>query len=245
MLCRSSIWLTRVCWSGLLLALSGCGRSAVVVTLPEGSTHVDEPGRPVLARGQSDEEDGVTSVFPDDAGGRLLAKMLPPHEPDSLRLPRLDDPLPVVASIRMNPPDLPLPPSQLAMPRLPPPARTSPLRPRLVLDESLDGWPQTLLMPQQQSLPDAGRIRVPSEDVSQPLPLPILSQPVPDRAALDDPTADASTTAALAAPLPMRTTPAPFFKLTLPDPYDHRRVELPVPAEQNEPATGTPKPPRR
>lgn len=245
MLCPASRWLAMVCWSGLLLALAGCGRSAVVVALPEGSMHADEPLRPVQTRGQTDESDSATSIFPDDAGGRLLAKMLPPREPDGFRLPRPDVSRVVVASIRMNPPDLPLLPSQAVMPRLPSPARSSPLRPRLVLEESLSGGPWTPVPPQQQSLPDEGRVRVPSEDVNQPLPLPILGQPVPDRAALDDPTSDASATAALAAPLPMRTNPAPFLKLTLPDPYDHRRVKLPVQAEQNEPAIGTPKPPRR
>ena len=243
MLCRSSAWLAMVCWGGLLLALAGCSRSAVVA--PEGTTHADEPARPVLTRGQSDETDNVAPLFPDDAGGRLLAKMLPPREPDNLRLSRPEVPRPVAASIRMDPPDLPLPPNQTAMPRLPAPARGSPLWPRLVLEESLGGWPETLVLPQQQALPDTGRVRVPSEDMNQPLPLPILAQPVPDRAALDDPTADASTAAALATPLPMRITPAPFLKLSLPDPYDHRRVEVPVPAEQNEPALGTPKPPRR
>ncbi len=244
MMCRSSTWLAIMCWGGFLVALAGCSRSAVIVA-PEGATHAEELGPAVLARGQSDEADESAHLFPDDAGGRLLAKMLPPREPDNLRLPRPGVPRPVSASIRMNPPDLPLPPSQSAMPRLPAPARTTPLRPRLVLEESLGGWTEALVLPQQQSLPDAGRVRVPSEDVNQPISLPIVNQPVPDRASLDDPTTDASTAAALAAPMPMRTTPAPFLKQSLPDPYDHRRGDAPTLAESREFPLGSPRTPRR
>ena len=245
MMRRSSAWLAMVCWGGLLLVLAGCSRS-VVVAVPESTTQAEEPAPLVLARGQSDEADEVVApLFPDDAGGRLLAKMLPPRAPDGLRLPRPDDPRPLGASIRMNPPDLPLPPSQAAMPHLPALVRTSPLRPKLVLEEALGGWTESLVLPQRQSLPDAGRVRNPSVDVNQPIPLPILTQPVPDRASLDDPTADASTAAALAAPLPMRTTPAPFLKLSLPDPYDHRRGEVPSPAESREFPLSSPRTPRR
>jgi hypothetical protein len=234
-----------VCWCGLLLELAGCSRSAVVVA-PEGTTRAEELAPPVLAREQSDEADeAIAPLFPDDAGGRLLAKMLPPREPDNIRLPHPGVPRSAGASIRMDPPDLPLPPSQAAMPRLPALARSSPLRPRLVLEESLGGWTETLVLPQQQSLPDAGRVRVPSEDVNQPIPLPVVTQPVPDRASLDDPTADESAAAALAAPLPMRTTPAPFLKLSLPDPYDHRRADVPTPAESREFPLGRPQMPRR
>lgn len=244
MMCRTSTWLAIMCRGGFLVALVGCSRSAVVVA-PEGATHAEEPAPALLARGQSDEADEPAPLFPEDAGGRLLAKLLPPREPDGLGSPHPGNLRPVAASIRMNPPDLPLPPSQSAMPRLPAPARTSPLRPRLVLEESLGGWTEMLVLPQQQSLPDAGRVRISSEDVKQPIPLPILTQPVPDHASLEDPTADASTAAALAAPLPMRTSPAPFLKLSLPDPYEHRRGDVPTPAESREFPLGSPRTPRR
>ena len=99
-------------------------------------------------------------------------------------------------------------------------------------------------LPALPSLPDGGRVRIPSVDANQPISLPILAQPVSDRAPLDDPTADASATAALAAPIPSRTTKAPFLKRTLPDPYDHRRSRTTAaPEEQTEPPLGTPQTP--
>jgi hypothetical protein len=93
--------------------------------------------------------------------------------------------------------------------------------------------------------PDSRRIRAASPDVNQPIPLPILAQPVSDRAPLDDPTADASTAAATSAPIPPRTRKAPFVKRTLPDPYDNRRTEVPVPEESKDFPLGNPQPPQR
>jgi hypothetical protein len=244
MKCRTSNWLAMACWSGLILLPAGCSRSAVV-SVPETTPPVEESAAPSRAREQSDEAEHSAPLFPDDAGGRLLAKVLPPREPDNLRLPDRDTQGSVPVSMHMNPPDLPLPRSQAELPHLSVPARTAPLRPQLVLDEALTDWPEPLTLPQQQSLPDAGRVRVSSEDVNQPLPLPILAQPVPDRASLDDATADASTAAALAAPLPARTTPAPFLRLTLPDPYDHRRNRVLTPEESLDFPLGRPQPPRR
>jgi hypothetical protein len=72
------------------------------------------------------------------------------------------------------------------------------------------------------SFPAGKRTRLPSVDVNQPLPLPLLAQPVPDRAPLDDATGEASHTAALAAAPPRRGTPAPFLRLGLPDPFENR-----------------------
>jgi hypothetical protein len=89
------------------------------------------------------------------------------------------------------------------------------------------------------------KVKEPSVDVSLPAPLPILGRPVPDRAPLGDATLDASAAAALAAPLPRRTTPAPFLKMDAPDPYENRRpLRLPVPDEPGTPVTGSPAPPK-
>lgn len=93
--------------------------------------------------------------------------------------------------------------------------------------------------------PKTGRIRAPSPDVNQPLPLPILAQPISDRASLDDPTRDASIAAATSARIPPRTRKAPFIKGTLPDPYDHRRMDVPAPEESMDFPLGSPQAPRR
>lgn len=97
----------------------------------------------------------------------------------------------------------------------------------------------------ESSRPEAGRIRAPSPDVNQFIPLPILAQPISDRASLDDPTRDASTAAATAAPIPSRTRKAPFVKRTLPDPYDHRRTDAPAPDESKDFPLGSLQPARR
>lgn len=92
---------------------------------------------------------------------------------------------------------------------------------------------------------NASRSRVPSPDVNQPIPLPILAQPLSDRASLEDPTTSASTAAALTAPMPPRTRKAPFVNRTLPDPYERRRTTISVPEEPIEIPLGSPQTPRR
>jgi hypothetical protein len=244
MFLRSSTLLAKVCCGGLLLAVFGCSRSAVVVT-PEAASRADEPAAPPVVRGKIDESAATPFAFPEDAGGALLAKVLPPKEPEAPRTDRAEPAHRPAASRSIEPPTLPLPLNHATMPRLPAPVKAAPLRPRLILDEALSGLPDSPILPQLPSLPDGGRVRVPSVDVNQPIPLPILARPVADRAPLDDPTTDASAEAALAAPIPSRTTKAPFLKLTLPDPYDHRRGETPTLAESSEFPVGTPQTPRQ
>ena len=100
-------------------------------------------------------------------------------------------------------------------------------------------------MPEAQHLLVGPRLRISSPDVNQPPPLPILAQQIPNRASLDDPTLDASLAAALALAPPMRVKPAPFMRLVLPDPFEHRetgRLRQPLP-EDSTPATASPRTP--
>jgi TolA-binding protein len=70
--------------------------------------------------------------------------------------------------------------------------------------------------------------------------LPLLGQPKPDRASLDDPTAAASLASIMTAIHAERSRPADFLRLSLPDPFEHRLTlpkrlaqadaQLPVPA---------------
>jgi hypothetical protein len=114
----------------------------------------------------------------------------------------------------------------------------------MVMEEPLADFSDEPLRPPLPPLPAGGRIRVPSVDVHQPIPLPIRSQPVPDRASLEDPTAEISTAAARAAKMPSRKGKAPFLKWTLPDPYEHRRPQqITAPPESAQPVTGTPRTP--
>jgi hypothetical protein len=86
--------------------------------------------------------------------------------------------------------------------------------------------------------PPAGpKVRLPSVDVEQPIPLPILAQPHKDRASLADPTLEASVAAALGALTLHRAAPVPFVPINLPDPFEHSEAvrlryppdELPMP----------------
>lgn len=75
-------------------------------------------------------------------------------------------------------------------------------------------------------------------DTRWPLPLPTLCQPEPDRPSRDDPTADISLALApLSAPA-ARKGPAPFLRVTLPDPFEyHQPLRIRVaPADEPLPA---------
>jgi hypothetical protein len=232
------------CFGCSLLTLWGCGRPTAVAP-PAG----EDPARPAVVRGQADREksaeDGEGFRFPDDPGGELLAKVLPPTGTADPRADHARGPRRAPAPRGLEAPSMPLPPSRVDVLRLPPPRKGPALAPRLVLDEALDDAPHDPVPPQAQVLPAGGRIRVSAPDPNQPIPLPILAQPVPDRASLEDATAEVSTAAALAAPLPRRTAPAPFQRLKLPEPYENRRpLSLPVPEEKATPTAAAPRTPK-
>ena len=115
-----------------------------------------------------------------------------------------------------------------------------------MIDETLGTGRGDPMPPEPRSFYAGDRARLPSVDANQPPPLPILAdQPTPDRASLDDPTADACAEAALAAAMPQRTKPAPYVRITTPDPFDNRRpLILATPAEDDRPRTGTVHPPK-
>lgn len=231
---------------GLLGGLASFG-------VPGSPAPTEEPFMPGVVRAQAADEptpkpepppEPPSFRFPDDAGGALLAKVLPPSEAggpsaDRTRGPRRS------TNRRELAPALPLPPALPVLPRLPA-SQGKPPRPRLTLEESLEEVATHAALPQAPTLPAGERVRVASPDVNQPLPLPTLARPAPDRAPVEDVTGDASTTAALAAPMPRRTRPAPFLKLTVPDPYENRRpLGLPVPPEGTGPEAGSPALPKK
>jgi hypothetical protein len=158
--------------------------------------------------------------FPDDRAGKILLQTLPPSE----KSPAVGDtaaPRPIAPPAHLDKPSLPLPPAQADMSRLPAGKSPSP-RPRSLPEElPLNGNKSDPLAPEVQHLYAGDRIRVPSVDVNKPIPLPILAQPVSTHAPLDEVTSDASLAAALAATPPARTTPAPFLKQNLPDPFEN------------------------
>jgi hypothetical protein len=222
--------------AGLLLALAGCGRTSVTIN-PAGAAAADEQSRPAAKEapreGTKGEAAGDGFHFADDSGGELEGKLLaPPVRP----APGEDrtGPHRFARSSAVESPRLPLPPTRLEPVRLPAPKASGLTRPGPLPEGiplvSYYGTPEP---PEAPRLAAGEPVREPSADVNRPLPLPLLGQETPDRVPLDDPTAEASLAAALAAPLPQRTTPAPFLRLGVPDPFENRRtVRLPAPVEE-------------
>lgn len=224
----------------LLVGLSGCGRATVTtVVVPDGGT-VEVTAAPAV-------EDPPFEL-PNDAGGALLAKALPPAESRGL----LPDPRPALP---------PFPAPHASTDRYPSPvvsAAAAPivplkveapkraLTPRLLVDEATFATREDVALPQVVIFPTPDRDRVAAVDAHQQVTPPVLAVPQADRAPLDDPTLAASAAAALAAPVPLRLNPVPFLKLAPPDPYENRRAVkfTTLPPEDPTPAASTPRLPR-
>jgi hypothetical protein len=103
----------------------------------------------------------------------------------------------------------------------------------------------SLALPSRPALAAPKPVRVKSEDVTIPPLLPPTAAPRPDRVPVDDPTEALSAAAALRAAVTSRTAPAPYLRLALPDPFEHRRpLTLGPPAEATTPQVEAPPPPR-
>jgi hypothetical protein len=231
----------------MFTCLAGCGGGTRVIQ-PDSDAAEEKPG-PDGKKGQAlaakkkprkddstvreknggkanGDPEGKGFHLPADRGGKLLGALLPPHRQ---AVPAPSDfaggPHRSAPARFVDVPEMPLPPNRADLPgaRLDPPTRT--LRPRALPDDTslTDQWPNPRL-PERSDLPDAARVRLPSAKVSQPLDLALLSQAIPDRVPLTDPTVPISTAAAMAGKIPPRTTPAPFLRQNLPDPFEHRQA---------------------
>jgi hypothetical protein len=163
--------------------------------------------------------------FPDDRAGALLAKTLPPSEMRPA-VERTTEPRQRPGSPRVEAPSLPLPPCHTDLPRVALVSKHT-AQPHPLMEEAFFVTHADTLLPTAIVLEVAERVRVPSVDVNKPTPLPILAKPLSDRVPFDDVTSDASNAAALSGAMPARTTPAPFLKLTVPDPFENRKPVAP------------------
>jgi hypothetical protein len=247
--------------------LAGCGTPATVGTEPpvvEKSRGSEKPAAvkavadPVRAKAEAKpspemEKGAATSAvkggfpFPPDKAGRLVAETLKPREdhfttdagkPKTLR-----------ARNAVEAPELPLP--QLEGQIIPISPAVVVARPRPL--PLADGTPLAHEQPDRRlprpvKLPAGALVRLPAPDGDQPPELPMLARPQPDRGPTNDPTAETSQSAALAAPIPVRSGQTPFERLNVPDPFEHRhaaelrlapREELPppLPVPQTPPKT--------
>jgi hypothetical protein len=217
--------------------LTSCGQSPappVVAAMPAIVSDQPEPAKPVPTEKPESPPlaDGGTFVFPDDTGGKSLAKMLTPASPPAMpasapprprerKLPAfLDAPEPPLADAASNPPRLALPPIKDVRPTALP-ERVPP---------DLGG--STAELPPRPETPVGSLTRIPAADLSKPAPLPALGQkPVPDRAPLADPTAEFTAKSVISPGLPLRTEPAGFVRINLPDPFENAgtaKVQTPV-----------------
>jgi len=228
----------------LALVTVGCGlvgcnsQSAVVapVSAPvvqRTASHEKAEHRP--ATGEKPKAPDVPSPFAGDKGAKLVESLLKPSDETlaaETRKERAQRSLPAAAFLEQ--PQLPLPPSSDPVARLPAKQTGQPVRPRALAEgPPLDRYRADPTPPRRQEFATAGPIALPSPDLHQPVPLPILGRPHPDRAPLTDPTADVSVAAALAAPVPIRTNPAPFVRLNRPEPFEHAQTaRLRTPLEE-------------
>jgi hypothetical protein len=108
------------------------------------------------------------------------------------------------------------------LPTLPNLMKKSSVRPQDLHEEGLDEAVFMPRPPQRVSFATTKRLRVSSVDASLPPPMPVQARPVPDRVSLEDPTVETSTAAILSARLPPRSKPAPYERMTVPEPYPNR-----------------------
>jgi len=196
-----------------------------------------------VVRSSNGEEAGGEFLFPEDASG-ILARLLSPPSRLPVEKPR---PRPRPASKGLEAPTLPLP-QLAAAPRASLEGPRKPVLPELVTPEAPPDYLAPVgALPDVQPLPAGARLRVPAARPDELAPLPPMAQPLPDKAILADPTFAAARDAVLTAPLPQRRTPAPFLRLTLPDPFEHRdtvRLKNPLGPEPVPAATSTSTPQR-
>jgi hypothetical protein len=119
------------------------------------------------------------------------------------------------------------------IPRLPPLGRRENLTPRMNLSEFLGDVSAVPAVPTSVALPEGKKVKAERLDPAVAPDLPIMGQPVPDRASLDDATRTYSLDAVIVAPIPERQTPAPFVQQPIPDPFANRKtVRIVTPMEE-------------
>jgi hypothetical protein len=238
---------------GLAVCAAGCGQSPPppeVGAVP-AVAETAESTKADLAPGKVDPAsttDGHIFPFPDDTGGKALAKSLAPAAPPPMpvadkagprerRLPAfLNEPVPTPPVAAGNVPRLTLPAGK----ELRPVALAERVPPALG-----GGVPR---LPERGELSTGPLVRQEGRDVSKPAELPILSnRPVPDRAPLTDPTLEFTARSVISLSLPLRSVQIGFLRIPLPDPFEHAdaaRPRTPVVENPNR-SLGNPPPPRQ
>jgi hypothetical protein len=225
---------------GVSLWLSGCGSQApapspadekpaprVVVQVP--ATTTTAPKRPVVVQKvilpspQPKIIPDAGPAAPPDSASKEVSDFLRPSEAAFAPKPARSH---LLAGPRgLEQPDLPPAAYAGSAPKLPSLVSSKPLLPRPLPQEMPLAHEQTdQRLPSPIKLPTGSPVRVAGPDVQQTPPLPILARPQSGSGSVTDPTAEASQAAALAAPVPVRTRPAPFDRPSIPDPFENRHA---------------------
>jgi hypothetical protein len=182
--------------------------------------------------------------FGEDRGGKILAQLLPPSLPPSREHFSKQS---TRGAAAIEQPAIPTAMISVNVPRLVIKQSSRDEKPGSIGESTpLTEYRSQPRLPQEPTFWIAEKVRVPSPDVNQAMPLPILGKPVPDRASLEDASLESSHVASLAGVMPVRTIAAPYMRFTIPNPFEHREAVQSKTAleEDPTPVTSTPKLPR-
>lgn len=208
-----------------IVATLGCARSGVVMEPGKGEGALKPPpDRAQVAQGDKPAP-GDKFEFPADKGGKLLGETLRPGQKAADDPAAEPAPKPLVAPLEIAQPAVALstPPTDLPRPALKP--KTPPLRPHVLAEDApLSAYRADPAAVRTIHMPAGALVHVPTPDVNVAPWLPFQGVLGIDKGPLDDPTTDDSLKTALAAPPPIRSNPAPFLRLNLPDPFENGQV---------------------
>jgi len=265
-------WFTR-CLALAALLPAGCGRGPVAVCPcdpePGGSTAAvpevltvepdaircdalpawrtpERIGEPPVERPPAGgfEEQTAEFRFPDDAGGVLLRKFLPPRVSLVAVAERATAPRRGSGPVNVEAPTG-LPAPTLDVVRLAPLSPRGVAAPKLTTAEPVAVEAAPPVPPTPAEFKVGPKLRAESLNPNLAPELPRLANYVADRAPTDDPTRDQSLSAALAAPIPAREKTVPFARQGIPDPFENRRAVkfTPTSEEPGQPMAATPRVP--
>lgn len=231
-----SIFMTGVC--GIAIAVSSCDTQPskpieVRIADEESPPEVTEvptivKRNPEVEANPKEPERAEATVefrFADDSAGKALAELLPPASPKSLEPATSVKPHDRALPEYLVDPSYPSRLDDLPVVRLPNPPGTKVLPSSLIDQAPYDIGGLSTASPAPIYLPEGALVRIESSnELSQPAPLPLLGKPVPDRASLDDPTADFTAKSVILETIPLRSEPDPNSKINLPNPFELRET---------------------
>ena len=169
--------------------------------------------------GSSKAANGVPFEFGKDAAGVALGKLLTPSAVERLPTPGMMGQRVIEPAGKISRPAPELPITTLSPPLLPIGKQKdiSPVRLTELLPDTLTAG--NLATPTRDPFPIGISPAIARDGFDQLQPAQVIAVPVPDRSGIGDRTVEFSATSATREVLPLRSTPAPFAAVDLPDPF--------------------------